>query len=527
MKKIFSVIITGLLSFPLLAQVPLLNSYSDSSATIYIDFDGEYVDGTGWNFYGPIDAQPSGLSPDAIREVFARVAEDYKIFNVNITTDSALYAIAPIRQRMRVIVTSTNGWYPGAGGTSYTKSFSWGDGTPAWVFSNALGYDAKNISEAVSHEAGHTLGLYHQSKYSATCTKTEEYSTGQGTGEIGWAPIMGVGYSRNMTTWHTGNNARGCNVLQQDINVIAGPLNGFGLRLDDHGNSHDSASEINLSALDFQAAGMINNYDDRDVFKFTLNSPTNLRISAIPQNVGAGNKGANVDIKVGLLSSFSDTIGKYNPSELLNAGVDTNLNAGTYYIVVDGVANENLSDYGSVGSYALAGFIANVLPIHHLNLTGKINDELHVLDWNYRADEAVKKINVEISKDGKRFSTLAELSAEARRFSWKPLDNAATFYRIKVITVADERAYYSNTQTLKITQGKKIDILSNIVSGSLNINSKGNYNFQLIDETGRLVHKGVLKNGLNSIDLGSASKGLLVLRLQDGNEISVYKIVKQ
>jgi hypothetical protein len=527
MKKIFSVIITGLLSVPLLAQVPLLNSYSDSSATIYIDFDGEYVDGTGWNFHGPIDAQPSGLSVDAIREVFARVAEDYKIFNVNITTDSAMYAIAPIRQRMRVIVTSTNSWYPGAGGTSYTRSFSWGDGTPAWVFSNALSYDAKNIAEAVSHEAGHTLGLYHQSTYNATCTKTAEYSPGQGTGEIGWAPIMGIGYSRNMTTWHIGSNARGCNILQEDINIIAGALNGFGLRKDDHANSHDSASEIILSALDFQVAGMINNYDDRDVFKFTLNNPTNLRISAIPQNVGAGNSGANVDIKVGLLSSFTDTIGKYNPSELLNAGVDTNLNAGTYYIVVDGVANENLSDYGSVGTYALAGFIASVLPIHHFNLTGKINDELHELNWSYRADEAVKKINVEVSKDGKHFSTLAELSAEARSFSWKPLDNSAAFYRIKVITVADERAYYSNSQTLKANQGKKIDILSNVASGSLNINSKGNYNFQLIDETGRLVNRGVLKTGSNTIGLSSAGKGLLLLRLQDGNEISVYKIINQ
>ncbi|RYY26997.1 MAG: hypothetical protein EOO04_09990 [Chitinophagaceae bacterium] len=527
MKKIFSVIFAGLLSIPMLAQVPLLNSYSDSSATIYIDFDGEYVDGSAWNFYGPIDAQPSGLSPDAIREVFARVAEDYKIFNVNITTDSALYAAAPLKQRMRIIVTSTNNWYPGAGGTSYTRSFTWGDGTPAWVFSNALGYNAKNISEAVSHEAGHTLGLYHQSEYSAACAKTAEYSPGKGTGEIGWAPIMGIGYGRNMTTWHTGFNARGCTILQEDINVIASPLNGFGLRQDDHGDSHDAASEINLSTLDFQAAGMINNYDDRDVFKFTLTSPTNLRINAVPQNVGAGNSGANVDIKVGLLSSFSDTIGKYNPTELLNAGVDTNLNAGTYFIVVDGVSNENLSDYGSVGTYALAGFIANVLPIHHLNLTGKIAADLHVLNWSYRADEAVKKINVEVSRDGKRFSTLAELPADARTFSWKPLDNSTAFYRVKIITVVDERAYYSNNETLKTSQGKKIDILSTIVSGSLNIVSKGNYNYQLIDETGRLIQKGILKNGSNAIDVKSASKGLLLLRLQEGNETTVYKFIRE
>jgi hypothetical protein len=527
MKKLFSVIFTGILSLPLTAQVPLLNSYPSANATIYLDFDGQYVAGTTWNFYGPIDAHPAGLSTDAITEIFARVSEDYRIFNLNITTDSAVYAAAPPFQRMRIIVTTTSSWYPGAGGTSYTRSFTWGDGTPAWVFSAALFYNVKNISEAVAHEAGHTLGLFHQSVYDGSCSMLTEYSSGQGTGEIGWAPIMGVGYNRNMTTWHTGTNSKGCTVVQQDINVIAGAANGFGLRSDDHGNSHDLATEITLGATDFQASGMINGYADRDVFKFTLTNPTNVRINAIPQNVGAGNSGANVDIKVGLLSSITDTIGKYNPSELLNAGVDTNLNAGTYFIVVDGVSNENLSDYGSVGSYGLVGFIANVLPIHNFSLTGIIADDQHVLNWNYKADEQIKKVNVEISKDGRHFSTLAELPAIARTFSWKPLDNATLFYRVKAITVADERAYYSNVQTLKINKGKTINIASTIITGTITITAKDGHLFQLIDEAGKTIRKGMLVPGTNVIDATSASKGLLLLRVEDGTETSVFKLVKQ
>ncbi|HMF70856.1 MAG TPA: hypothetical protein VK616_05255, partial [Flavitalea sp.] len=268
-------------------------------------------------------------------------------------------------------------------------------------------------------------------------------------------------------------------------------------------------------------------YSDRDVFKFQLDIPTNVRISAIPQNVGSGNNGANIDIKVGLLSSISDTIGKYNPSELLNAGVDTNLNAGTYFIVVDGVANQNLSDYGSVGSYALIGSIASVLPIHHLSLTGAIKEDMHSLAWNYTTDEPVKKINVEISKDGLHFSTLAELSSGARNFSWKPLDNGAAYYRIKIITVADERSYYSNIETLKTTKGKLIEIASTVVSHSISVVSKDNYPYQLMDETGRLLKKGILKAGSNIIDLGSANKGLLLLRLHDGMETSTFKLIKQ
>jgi hypothetical protein len=211
----------------------------------------------------------------------------------------------------------------------------------------------------------------------------------------------------------------------------------------------------------------------------------------------------------------------------LNAGVDTNLNAGTYYIVVDGVANINLSDYGSVGSYALAGSISLVLPIHNFILKGKNVDGMHELNWSYKADEPIKKIQIEISKDGRRFSTLAELPAEATHFSWKPLDNNAGYYRVKAITVADERSYYSNIETIRTVQGKTLDILSTIVSSTININSKGNYAYQLMDETGRLMQKGTLRAGSNAIDIRNSRKGLLLLRVMDGEETTVHKLIRQ
>ncbi|HYE53201.1 MAG TPA: hypothetical protein VD996_00105, partial [Chitinophagaceae bacterium] len=216
------------------AQVPILNSNPSAPATIFLDFDGEYVTGTTWNWSGPIAADAPPLTTEAITEIFHRVAEDYRIFNINITTDSIVYKNAPQFQRTHVIITPSSGWYGNAGGVAFVGSFVWGDDTPCWVFSNKLGNIPKYIAEAASHEAGHTLGLQHQSSYNATCGKTAEYSGGQGSGEIGWAPIMGVGYYKNLTTWHTGSNAQGCNVIQNDINIIASGINGFGLRADDH-----------------------------------------------------------------------------------------------------------------------------------------------------------------------------------------------------------------------------------------------------------------------------------------------------
>jgi hypothetical protein len=174
-----------------------------------------------WNVSGAFTCNPAGLSNAGITEVFNRVAEDYRPFNINVTTDETKYNSAPANKRIRVVITTSNEWYgSGAGGVAYMNSFTWGDNTPCFVFSALLNYNIKNIAEAASHEAGHTLGLRHQSTYNASCVKTSDYNWGTGSGEIGWAPIMGAGYGQNMTLWNSGPNSLGCNTIQSDLTMM-------------------------------------------------------------------------------------------------------------------------------------------------------------------------------------------------------------------------------------------------------------------------------------------------------------------
>jgi hypothetical protein len=526
MKATFSVLYFLCFSTGLLAQVPKLNSYSSSQATVFIDFDGQYVKGSVWNWAGPITAQPAALNATQITQIFDRVSEDYRIFNLNITTDSAVYFAAPVKKRVRVIVTPTYEWYAPAGGVAFVGSFTWGDETPAWVFSGLLGNSVKKVAEAISHEAGHTLGLQHQSSYDVNCTKTAEYSGGQGTGEISWAPIMGVGYNKNLTTWNYGKNAISCTTMQDDISVIAGSLNNFGLRGDEHANTHSTATPVALTSYDFAAEGLINTSNDKDVFRFTINHSTNFRLSAVPEHVGTNNDGANIDIKVSLLNQNADTIGRYNPSNLLNAGVDSNINAGTYYLVVEGVANTNLADYGSVGYFSLSGTLGNVLPVRQVNISGTANDEKHNLDWSYLADEPVARIEVEYSKDGKKFITLAQLQPDASAFSWKPVDYTVGYYRLRVVTVSDERAYYSKTIVLQDTKYKPVKLVSNIVGNNIAVYAGKDYSYQLMDESGRLLQQGQLRAGNNVIDCLKTRKGLLIMRVIGNNEAYTFRLIK-
>ncbi|MGB8190393.1 MAG: hypothetical protein WCF67_00680 [Chitinophagaceae bacterium] len=508
------------------AQVPKLNSYPAAKATIFLDFDGQYVTGTSWNWSGPINAQPAALSNDAITEIFHRVSEDYRIFNLNITTDSTIYAAAPINKRTRVIITPTNTWYGNAGGIAYVSSFNWGDGTPAWVFSNLLGNNIKYIAEACAHEAGHTLGLQHQSAYNSNCVKTAEYSSGQGSGEIGWAPIMGVGYYKNLTTWHNGPSARGCNRIQNDIEIIAGADNDFGFRSDDHGNTHTEATRIGSSGPGFNVSGIVNYSTDKDVFQIYLTKAQHLKVTAVPENVGAGNNGADVDIEMSLLNASGDTIGRYNPSLLLNAGIDTNLIQGTYYLVAEGVNNTNLQDYGSVGFYSLTGSVSSVPP-ERFRLTGCVANNVHALSWSYLTNDTISEFEMQVSEDGSSFEKLLQLKPWERNMNYTVLSDKKLFYRIRAVT-PDESRYYSNVVSLQPGRaGKPVQVINTIARKSIGVNSAGQYQYQLMTQNGQLLQQGQLRIGYNSITVKQDVKGMLLMRVYDGRQFWSEKIISE
>ncbi|HEU4860670.1 MAG TPA: M57 family metalloprotease, partial [Chitinophagaceae bacterium] len=188
---------------------------------ILLDFNGEYVTNTMWNVSGPITCAPANLNAEEAGVILQRVTTDFTPFNITVTTDEAVYNAANPLKRMRVIITESWEWYGQAGGVSYLNSFTWGSNTPCFVFSSLLGYSVKMIAEACSHEAGHTIGLRHQSVYDAAGVKLSEYNWGQGSGEIGWAPIMGASYNENLSLWHYGPNSLSATTMQDDVAKIA------------------------------------------------------------------------------------------------------------------------------------------------------------------------------------------------------------------------------------------------------------------------------------------------------------------
>ncbi len=330
--------------------VPALNSHPTATACIYLDFDGEQVTGTSWG--NKITAAATGYSASKITDIWNRVATDFEPFNLNVTTEESVYLNAPSAKRIRCIITPSNEWYGSstAGGVAKYNSFVWSGDTPCWVFSDNLANGTKYIAEACSHETGHTFGLSHDGK-SGTA-----YYAGHGSGAVGWAPIMGSGYFKNVTQWSKGEYSSATNT-QDDLSIISSTTNGFGYRKDDHNNHAAGATPVPADSSNQVAhTGTIERKGDTDVFSVESGAGT------LTLAINPASSSSNLDIQAELYDAAGSLVASANPETQLNASINASVSAGTYFLHVHatgyGSANTGFTDYASLGSYTISGEVA-------------------------------------------------------------------------------------------------------------------------------------------------------------------------
>ncbi len=353
---------------PTLADTFFLHSNPGASKTIYLDFNGHTTTGTYWNssFNGGQDiVTPAySFSGDAsftdseltrIQAIWQRVAEDFIPFDVNVTTEEP-QVNALIKNNnndstwgVRMVIGGSSSWFGSAGGVAYIGSFTWNSDTPAFVFEDNLGNgNEKYTAEAISHEAGHALGLNHDGRTSPT----EEYFAGYGSGATGWAPIMGNSYYKSLTQWSRGEYSASSN-QEDDLSIITS-RNGFGYRPDDHGDTRQSATTLVLNQGVISGNGIIERNTDFDYFSISTGAG-NLSLEILPFE-----RSPNLDIAASLFDAAGSLIVTSNPLNALSATISATLAAGQYYVSVTGVGQGNpasggYSDYGSLGSYSLSG----------------------------------------------------------------------------------------------------------------------------------------------------------------------------
>ena len=331
---------------------PILNSLPGAAAVAYLDMDGQVVSGTSWLGGATINA--TGISATytqaQMTDIWQQVKEAYSPFEINVTTDEAVYLAAASNRRIRCIITPDNEWYGAVGGVAYTNSFVWTGDTPCWVFSDQLANNTRYIADSSAHEIGHTLSLKHDGRTSPV----EGYYAGHGTGEVGWAPIMGVGYYKSLVQWSRGEYLN-ANNLEDDLAQIT-TLNGFGYRADQQPATPVGAPALAVAGTSVTGAGIIETRDDEDTFTFaTTGGTVSLTALGDPSS-------QNVDLQIEILDAAGNVLATANPDLLTDASISTSLAAGSYCVRVSGVGRgaplvDGYSDYASIGQYSISGTV--------------------------------------------------------------------------------------------------------------------------------------------------------------------------
>lgn len=329
-------------------EVPILNSRPGATGVIYIDFDGETVSGTAWAGGATIAAPAARMNVSQVRETWERVVRDFENFTVNITTDPAVYNAAPATARTRCIVTSNDAAAPGAGGVAYIGSFSSGIASQniCWSF---IDLNAKDCAEVVSHEAGHTLGLSHDGRAASGGLPRDEYYEGHGSGPTGWAPIMGVGYYRELVQWSKGEYPR-ANNPEDDLAIIS-QAGKAPYPADDHGSTIALATAVTGDRAD----GVVERNTDADFFRVTLTAGA-YTLALQPSAF------SNLKSELQVQRADGTIVATGSQTGALSATASFTLAAGeTVYLRVRGtgegaVGGTGFSNYGSLGTYNVTGF---------------------------------------------------------------------------------------------------------------------------------------------------------------------------
>lgn len=283
--------------------------------------------------------------PDYIFSVWEIAVEDYRPFNVNITTNPLVYAKAEEKKRVKISFNQSGG---GLDGACQLNAFGLPDG------SYKCYVKTKNTRLGIAtHEIGHALGLNHDGSW-----KDGAYHKGNDH----WFPIMGSDIPMmdglEYGTFSKGEYEMPSNT-EDDFALIAQHLP---YKEDLHGDDISTASNLRFRKKDTVFAenntGIIEKDGDKDLFQFSTKGG-DIKLDIIPFK-----RWNNLHVKASLLDDKGNVI---LDGVALNHGTKLDqaarilgtLTAGKYYISVSNQGTNDYSSYGSVGYFEISGVIEN------------------------------------------------------------------------------------------------------------------------------------------------------------------------
>jgi hypothetical protein len=197
-----------------------------------------------------------------------------------------------------------------------------------------------NIAQAVSHEAGHMIGLHHQSEYYDDGGLKYEYHQGFfiRPWNIFWKPIMGTSYFADISGWMLGRSFLG---IQNDTEI----LGVVGVTADGVSNILSTAKQLKLNGREKQVTveELINYQADADYYSI---HSKDIKFSV----TGRG----NCDLKVIVYNNDEAVIAEFNDQQSVSISEKTVKSSKGNRIYLKVEANNLLpGQVQSAGQYTL------------------------------------------------------------------------------------------------------------------------------------------------------------------------------
>jgi len=284
---------------------------------------------------GSRSCPPPSLTQEQKDEILRLVRDDYSPFNIRVTTDAAEFAAYPRALKEMCLITTFPSVIGHPSSTLGVSPFTFpGNRLPgdfAFVFSNAIGGDPKDVAAVVYHESGHLLGLAHQNLFDDSCGLIYEYHHSFGLGVLAFSPIMGDGLGNGITNWF----AQSCQgsffgLPQNDYELINSQVTV---------KSDDFPDEPTGDIVDAtEITGLLERAGDTDFIKINFKNPGALSVTS-----------DNIDLKVSLVTAGGKVLEEYNDPDQINVALPSA--KGLRFLKIEAESNANMSAQFMTGTY--------------------------------------------------------------------------------------------------------------------------------------------------------------------------------